>query len=270
MLHDLALLYHSLPSPPKSQDNLHPACRQRAIMTRFFSATVLLTALSPFFASAQPSAGAPAQALAPSGPSSTAVSSAAPAAALPAGSAPTSPLPSATLGSALAALKRTLPTLHPEKWKLPAPVAKETQNNLDSIRRDLDNTLPPLLATADANAAAIPSVLPAYRNIEALYDVLLRVNQVAILVAPDPQLSALQQAINALEDSRRALGDSLQTTALSESQQLTDLRVTLHKLQSAPPPPAPVCAPPPAAPAKKPAAKPKPKPAPATTTPPPQ
>jgi len=181
---------------------------------------------------------------------------------------PAVPLPSATLGPALSALKKTLPTLHPEKWKLPAPVAKDTANNLDSIRRDLDNTLPPLLATADANAAAIPSVLPAYRNIEALYDVLLRVNQVAILVAPDPQLAALQQAINGLEDSRRALGDSLQATALAESQQLTDLRVTLHKLQTAPPPPAPVCAPPPAKTA--PAAKPKPKPKPATTTPAPQ
>ncbi len=202
------------------------------------------------------------QAVAPSGPSSAAVSAAATFAETPA-----TPVPSATLAPALSALKRTLPTLHPDKWKLPAPVAKETQNNLDSIRRDLDNTLPPLLATADANAGAIPSVLPAYRNIEALYDVLLRVNQVAILVAPDPQLTALQQAINALEDSRRALGDSLQTTALAESQQLTDLRVTLHKLQSAPPPPAPACAPPPAiTPAKKPAVKPKPKPA----TPPPQ
>jgi hypothetical protein len=269
MLHDPAFLSYSLPSPSKSQDNLHPARRQRAIMTRLFSAIVLLAALRSSFASAQPPAGAPSQAVAQSGPSSAALSPAGAASALPADTAPTSPLPSATLGPALAALKRALPTLHPDKWKLPAPVAKETANNLDSIRRDLDNTLPPLLATADANAAAIPSVLPAYRNIEALYDVLLRVNQVAILVAPDPQLAALQQAINSLEDSRRALGDSLQTTALAESQQLTDLRVTLHKLQTAPPPPAPVCAPPPApTPAKKPAAKPKPKPAP--TAPPPQ
>jgi hypothetical protein len=235
-------------------------------MTRLFPAIVLFAALSQSFASAQMPSGARSQAVAPSGPSSTALPGPAPSAETP---APASPVPSVTLSPALAALKRTLPTLHPDKWKLPAPVAKETQNNLDSIRRDLDNTLPPLLANADANAGAIPAVLPAYRNIEALYDVLLRVNQVAILVAPDPQLTALQQAINALEDSRRTLGDSLQTTALAESQQLTDLRVTLHKLQTAAPPPAPVCAPPPVTtPAKKPTVKPKPKPVP--TTPPPQ
>ena len=237
-------------------------------MTRLLSAIVLLAALPPCLARAQ----------APSGPASGVSYAAAPAAApaaaatpaLPAPSATLAPAPSATLAPALAGLRQTLIALRPEKWKAPSPVTRETQNNLDSIRRDLDTTLPPLLSTADANPSSLPQVLPVYRNIEALYDVLLRVNQVAILVAPDAQANALQHAINSLEDSRRALGDSLQTTAVAQTQQVADLRASLHKLQTAPPPPVPVCAPPPAATTakKKPAAKPAPKPAqPATPAP---
>jgi outer membrane biosynthesis protein TonB len=182
---------------------------------------------------------------------------------------PALPPASKTLAPALSTLRQTLTTLHPDKWKLPPPVLRDTQNNLDSIRRDLDNTLPPLLAAADASPSAIPSVLPAYRNIEALYDVLLRVNQVALLVAPDPQVAALQQAMGNLEDSRRTLGDNLQSAAVSQTQQLADVRASLRKIQSTPPPPAPVCPPPPPAtttPKKKPAPKPAPKPTPPTSS----
>ena len=120
-------------------------------------------------------------------------------------------LPSATLQPALDVLKQAVSGVRTDKWKTSATVKSETDANLASIRRDLDATLPPLLATADAAPDSAAKVLPAYRTVEALYDVVLRVDAAARLAAPADQTSALDQALAKLDDQRRVLGD--QTTA---------------------------------------------------------
>ena len=51
---------------------------------------------------------------------------------------------------------------------------RDVTNNLGSIRRDIDTGLPPLLTTADGAPDSIAKVMPAYRNVEALYDVPLK------------------------------------------------------------------------------------------------
>jgi len=174
--------------------------------------------------------------------------------------------PSALLEPALDNLHQTLATLRPDKWKISGAITQETQANITSIQNDLQTTLPPLLAVADQHPGSVAQVLPVYRNISALYDVVLRVTQVSVLAAPSQQSNALQQTIAGLESSRRELADRLQSAALTQNQQIHDLQAQLHTLQSTPAPPPVVCPPPPA-PAKK--RKPRPKPAPASTTTPP-
>lgn len=180
-------------------------------------------------------------------------------------SSQTAQLPSDILGPAIAQIRQALPLLRPEKWKTPGPVTQETAQNLGSIQRDLDSTLPDLVSTADRNPASVQDVLPAYRNVDALYDVLLRVTEVSKLAAPAQQSTALQQAIVALEDARRALGDQVQTAALNETKAIVSLQGQLHDAQAAAPKnvaaAAPVCPAPAPAVKKKPAVKPKPKPA---------
>ncbi len=209
-------------------------------MMRFFFLIVLLPALSTSFS------------LAAQEPPS-----------MPTAATEASALPSATLQPALDSLQQTLITLRPEKWKCAPAVSQEAQKNIGSIQTDLETTLPPLLAVADQHPGSVAQVLPAYRNLSALYDVLLRVAQVARIAAPSQQSDALQQTVESLEASRRTLGDGLQSSALTENQQLHDLQAQLHTLQSTPAPNPVVCpAPVPPALAKK--RKPRPKPAPAT------
>jgi len=169
--------------------------------------------------------------------------------------------PSAILIPALDSLHTTLPLLRPEKWKVSSTIGQETQTNIASIQTDLQTTLPPLLAVADQNADTVAQVLPAFRNISALYDVVLRVSQVAALTAPSQQSAALQTTISTLEKSRRQLGDLLQTASITQNQQIHDLQA---KLRTAQPAPAPVTAPctPAATPAPVKKRKPRPKPAP--------
>lgn len=165
---------------------------------------------------------------------------------------PSATTPSALLKPAMDNIQQAITTARPDKWKISNDTSQQTQANLTSIQTDLRTTLPALLDTADHSPTSAVQMLPAYRNVEALYDVLLRVNQVAMLSAPAQQIVALQEAIEALEKSRRALGDSIQSSALHQEQQTRDLQAQLHTLQATPPPaPAPVACIPPPAPIKK-------------------
>jgi hypothetical protein len=165
-------------------------------------------------------------------------------------------------------LQQALAIAHPEKWKAPAPITAESVSDIGSIQRDLNQTLPPLVTSADGSPSSVPQLLPTYRNVEALYDVLVRVTQTSVLAAPTQQSTAFQQATLSLQQARRDLGDLIDSAAQSQDRRFHDVQVKLTALQAAPapPPPAPVCpTPPPVKKSTKPRAKPAPKPA----TPPP-
>ena len=144
-------------------------------------------------------------------------------------------------------LGQTIGTLRPEKWKASGAVRDEAASNIDSIRQDLETMLPPLLVAADGAPGSVAQVLPAYRNIEALYDVVLRVAEAGRLAAPGDQAAALEEARSSLEAARRALGESVQASALAQEQQIHNLQAAVRAI---PPTPVPVACPAPA-PAKK-------------------
>jgi hypothetical protein len=168
----------------------------------------------------------------------------------PAGPPPTARavLPSATLQPSLDVLRTALVTMRLDRWKASNAIRDEAQANIGSIQRDVQTTLPALLATADAAPASAAKALTVYRNVEALYDVTLRVDDAARLAAPPDQMSAIDQALARLDDSRRALGDQLQQTAATQEVQIVHLQAALKAIPPpAPQPPPPVikCAAPP-------------------------
>ena len=148
--------------------------------------------------------------------------------------------PSATLQPSLDVLKTAMGGLHIEKWKASNAIRDEAQSNLGSVQRDLQSTLPSLLTAADAAPNLASKVLPVYRNVEALYDVMLRLDAAARLAAPADQMSALDQAVARLDEGRRALGDQLQTNADAQDARVSHLEAALKAIPPpAPPPPAP-------------------------------
>lgn len=153
------------------------------------------------------------------------------------------PLPSSLLRPGLDALERGLEAVRTDKWKLPAAGRDEVTTNLGSMHRDLESTLPPLLATADGAPTLVSGLLPVSRNITALYDVLLRVEERARMSSPADQLAALEQARTGLDSARRAFDEQMQSAAIAQE--------VLVKTLQAPPPPTPAPAPAPSAPTKK-------------------
>jgi hypothetical protein len=164
--------------------------------------------------------------------------------------------PSAIMQPALASLQQALAAQRTDKWKMPAALRELTDSNINSIHHDLDTTLPPLLQTADAAPDSAAQMLPAYRNIEALYDVLLRVTETSSFAAPSQQSDALQQAISSLDEGRRSFADRLQSAALASDRQIHSLQATIKA--TPPPAPAPPPCPTPTRTTKKRTAKPKP------------
>lgn len=126
---------------------------------------------------------------------------------------PPAPAPSATLQPTLAELRSTLAGLRIAKWKAPGPVRDEAEQNAASINRDLEGTLPGLLDQMDAAPASVAASFAVYRNLDALYEVVLRVSATADLAAPDVESNNLSHSLTTLEAARRALGDSILATS---------------------------------------------------------
>jgi hypothetical protein len=181
-----------------------------------------------------------------------------------AGSTFTPAAPSDILRRSLDEVQQTIGNLKLDKWKR-GTVRDEAGINVEAIQRDLQGTLPSLLKEADAAPGSLSKVLPASRNLDALYDVLLHVVEAARVVAPGDQAGELQTTLSDLEKARVRLGNQLLQTAALQEKQMMDLRTTVQTQSvalkaAATPPPAPKC-PAPATPSKK-----KKRPAATTTT----
>lgn len=152
--------------------------------------------------------------------------------------------PSAILQPSLDGLKSAVGSLNLDKWKR-GNVRTEAESNIASIMRDMQDTLPGLLSSADAAPATISTTLPVSRNVDALYDVLLRVVDAARISASGEQVDTLQQAQTGLERARRTLDAQLQDLASSQEKQVGSLQLVLKQREQAlatamaTPPPAP-------------------------------
>ena len=141
--------------------------------------------------------------------------------------------PSEVLQGPLAALQQALSGVRLEKWKMSGELRDAADGDIRSIERDFRETLPPLLATADSEPGSVAKVLPAMRNVDAVYDVALRVAAMGRLTAPAPQSAALDQALLGLASARKQAGDQMQAAAVAEEGRVGELQASLKASQAA-------------------------------------
>jgi len=128
---------------------------------------------------------------------------------------------------ALSNVQHSISGLNISRWKAPGEVRGAAQQNAASIQRDLTDTLPGLLTQADAAPGTVSPSFAVYRNIDALYDVLLRVYQTASLAAPQGEADSLRSALQQLEAARRQLGDTILNDSKEHEAQLVQLEAAL-------------------------------------------
>jgi hypothetical protein len=160
-----------------------------------------------------------------------------------------------------------------EKWKTDSNTKQGTATDVDSIRRNLQNALPELIDQMKGSPENLTTTFKLYRNLDALYDVFSSVVESAGAFGSRDDFQALQNDLDALQRSRRAVADRMQTLSDGKETEIAHLRTqvqTLQAAQAAPAPPAKkIVVDDDAPPAKKPVKKkPVPKPTkPASTTP---
>jgi hypothetical protein len=131
-------------------------------------------------------------------------------------------------------LQRTLAALSITRWKAPGDVRQTTQSDVESMQRDLGTTLPPLLTQSRANPAQLAPAFSVYRNVDALYDVLLRVSETAQLAGAANDGRALEEQRSALEATRTQLGKALLQSAQTQDAEVTQLRTAVATPATAP------------------------------------
>jgi hypothetical protein len=150
--------------------------------------------------------------------------------------------PVANLRPALANVQTAIGNLSIPRWKASSEVRAASQQDVASMQRDLNTTLPGLMAQVEAQTsgpAALSPTFAVFRNLDALYDVLLRVTETAALTGSSYDANSLEQARAGLEDARSKLGAWLVDSLCAQDAQVARLQAasTPHA-DAAPPAPA--------------------------------
>lgn len=130
-----------------------------------------------------------------------------------------------------------LSRLRIEKWKVDSGSKKQTLSNVESIKRNLQSALPEIIGQVQSSPEDLSATFKLYRNLDALYDVFGSVAESAGAFGSKDEFQALSNDLNAIERSRRSLGERLENLTASKEAELAQLRTQIKTLQAAPPPP---------------------------------
>ncbi len=140
--------------------------------------------------------------------------------------------PSTLLEPALHDVENTLNSLKFDRWKK-GSVRDEAASNANAILGDLKAKLPPLVTEADAANGAISPSIPLVKHLDALYDVLLRVEEASRVSAPSDQIDQLESTLTKFERARITLYDAIQQKAAGQEKQVADLQAAIKAQKEA-------------------------------------
>lgn len=138
-----------------------------------------------------------------------------------------------TLQPLLAEVNSALSSVDARRWKAPGDVRDQTASDIQSIQRDLNGTLPGLLSTAQSAPGSIAPAFAVFRNIDALYDVLLRITETATLAGSQQEATKLEQVRSDLQSRRSQLGTAILSSATAQDANVTNLQTSLRAANNA-------------------------------------
>ena len=140
------------------------------------------------------------------------------------------------LQSAAQSAQANLGKLRIERWKVDSVYKKQTLANVDSLKRNLQGALPEIITQVQSAPEDLTATFKLYRNLDALYDVLGSVAETAGAFGSKDEFQSLSNDLNAIERSRRDLGERLQSLTASKEAEISQLRNQVRTLQASPPP----------------------------------
>jgi hypothetical protein len=119
-----------------------------------------------------------------------------------------------------------------DHWKVSKSWKDQLQSDADSITSDLSHQLPGLFQQAQATPTAIDAQLRVMQNVDALYDVLVRLTLAADLTERKSDAAQLDSALERLEAARKTATAQLMAAAAQQHQQLSDLQARMEAIQA--------------------------------------
>jgi hypothetical protein len=166
------------------------------------------------------------------------------------------------------AINHGLARLRIDKWKADSATKRQAESNALSIQRNLNDALPGIIQQVRANPQSLAGNFKLYRNVTALYDVLVMLAESAGAFGGKGEYEAMAPHLSAVDDIRRSYADTLEAMAARQDAQLAAARATAAAAaqNAAAPPPKQIVVDDTPAPSKKTTKKKKPS-TPATTSP---
>jgi hypothetical protein len=126
-----------------------------------------------------------------------------------------------------------LTRLRIEKWKTDANTKRSTSTDVDSIQRNLQSAMPELVNQLKGSPENLTATFKLYRNLDALYDVFGSVVESTGAFGSRDDFQALQNDLDAMQRSRRAVADRMQTLSDGKETEIAHLRTQVQTLQAA-------------------------------------
>jgi hypothetical protein len=140
-----------------------------------------------------------------------------------------SPAFSESLRPALQQVGNSVGQIRIDRWKLSQSWKTQLQSDADSIQQDLSHQLPGLFEQVQASPTALDAQLRLMQNVDALYNVLVRLTMAADLTEKKTDAALLDGALDRLESARKtATGQLIQAAAL-QNQQLVKLQTRMQE-----------------------------------------
>ncbi|MBV8051716.1 MAG: hypothetical protein JOZ80_11045 [Acidobacteriaceae bacterium] len=126
-----------------------------------------------------------------------------------------------------------LAKLRIERWKTDGNTKRATQQDVESLARNLQNALPEIVSKLRSSPENVATTFELYRNLDALYGVFSSVVESAGAFGSRDEFQTLQNDLSALERARRAFADRMDTLANAKEGELARLRTQVQTLEAA-------------------------------------
>ena len=123
-----------------------------------------------------------------------------------------------------------------EKWKTDSGTKRQTENDTQSVLRNLQNALPSIVGELKNAPESLPSTFKLYRNLDALYDVMNSLVESAGAFGGKEEFQSLNKDLSAIEEVRRAFAQRMDKLASAKENEIGQLRVELQNARAAIPP----------------------------------
>lgn len=130
-----------------------------------------------------------------------------------------------------------LARLRVEKWKTDSNMKRQAEANVESVQRNLTAALPAIVQQVRANPGSVAATFKLYRNLNALYDVMMSLTESAGAFGPKDDYQALANDTAGLDNLRRSLADKVEAMAVARDAELAQLQTRVRQAAAAAAPP---------------------------------